>query len=175
MKYGSAVLRCCGENGKTVNNMLTIRMASLFFIVLGMSILLPVAVSVALETWGDYSRRLYITMLVSCAGLQAAECVFALQNGAGGGIGVAVFRFSQCLFFILILVLCFCWTLYAYYWFNRRRPGRKTAVLFWLGPLLEVLMILLNPFTGNIYTIGADGSYARAVCSRCSSSFPMPI
>ena len=128
---------------------------------LGICILLPLAVAAYLEPKKDFSRRVFLTMLYVCALVLAAEALQWLLAGRAGAGSVLALRLTLLFFYLLLAGLCFCWTIYSFYWFNGRRPGRKAVAGFAAGPCCAAAMLLVNLVTGSVYRVGADGQYAR--------------
>jgi signal transduction histidine kinase/ActR/RegA family two-component response regulator len=129
--------------------------------ILGLCCLLPLAAAAYLEPKKDYSRRLYICMLLACAGILVLEGLQLLFDGWAGAGKQAAFRADLLAFYVLLSCLCYCWTVYSYYWFNGHPPRGRAALGFAAGPVCEVGMLVVNLFSGSIYSVSASGSYAR--------------
>lgn len=130
--------------------------------ILGICILIPLSIAVFFESKKEYSRKIYIKMLVACAGILIIESLQWLFDGKSSGAEVYVFMSFECLFYILLCLLCRCWTLYSYYWFNGYPPSKKTEVCFSAGTAVEIFALFINIFSGSIYRIDfVSGTYSR--------------
>lgn len=128
---------------------------------LGICILLPLFIAVMFEPKRDYSRRIYIFMLIWCAGILCMEALQWMFDGKAVGIEIGIFKIVDFIFYLFLILLCSSWTLYSYYWFNGHQPSRKIRELFSIGPIIEFSMLVVNLFTGFIYTINDKGVYGR--------------
>lgn len=124
--------------------------------VLGLCVVLSLGVAAYLEPQKDYSRRTYILMLLSCAAILAAECVQALSLHSPAAMQATMF-----VFYAALAAICYLWTLYAHYWVSGRPPVRKEKLWFSAGPVIELILLIVNLFTGIFYSVSPDGVYAR--------------
>src|SRR5574344_1011672 len=128
---------------------------------LGLLILLPLAVAMFFESQKEYSRKLYIFMLLSCTGILITETLQFLLGGRSGSLLIALYSAVSFLFHASLSSICFFWALYAYYWFNGVAPSRRFVLYFAVGFALEIAMLAVNFFTGGIYAIDSAGMYVR--------------
>src|SRR5574344_400149 len=128
---------------------------------LGLLILLPLAVAMFFESQKEYSRKLYIFMLLSCTGILITETLQFLLGGRSGSLLIALYSAVYFIFYASLSSICFFWALYAYYWFNGVAPSRNVILYFAVGFALEIAMLALNLFTGGIYAIDPSGMYVR--------------
>jgi signal transduction histidine kinase/CheY-like chemotaxis protein len=124
--------------------------------ILGLCIVLFLGIAAYLEPQKDYSRRTYIQMLVSCAAILAAECVQVMPAHSPAAMKATMF-----VFYAALAAICYLWTLYAYYWVSGRQPAKNAMLLFSAGPLIELILLIVNIFTGIFYSVNPDGVYAR--------------
>ena len=127
----------------------------------GICILLVLGLAAYMEPKKDYSRRIYLFMLYSCAFVLLAECAqwyleFAAPIPAPAALYVTMF-----IFYGMLVILCWCWTRYAYYWFNGHAPAGRAAAVFAVGPACEMILLIVNFFTGIVYSVSVGGDYAR--------------
>lgn len=134
---------------------------SIIISVIGFLILLPLSITVFFEPKKNYSRNVFIAMLVSCLGILLAEIIQIPLEGQTAETTVRFYRLIYFLFYLFLGCICFCWTLYAYYWFNGNKPSGKTTTLFAAGIFVEFLLLVINTSNGFIFSITADGKYVR--------------
>jgi signal transduction histidine kinase len=130
--------------------------------VLGLCIIFALAIAAFLEPKKDYSRRVYIFMLIFCAIVLLTECFQwywdNIEQNVRGGIPMWIVMF---VFYSMLAAICYCWTIYAYYWFNGRSVSGRPAALLLTAPVCEVIALGSNFFTGSIYFVSAEGIYSR--------------
>lgn len=125
--------------------------------ILGLCVVLSLGIAAYLEPQKDYSRRTYIQMLLSCAAILAAECVQGLPTHSP-----EVMQATMFIFYAALAAICYLWTMYAYYWVSGRAPTPKVKLWFFIGPLIEFILLIANLFTGIFYSVSSDGVYARS-------------
>ncbi len=129
--------------------------------ILGLCIIFALAVAAYLEPKKDYSRRVYIFMLIFCAIVLISEgyqWYSGIEQNSHGGVPMWIAMF---VFYSMLAGICYCWTIYAYYWFNGRQVSGKSAVWLMAGPACEVIALCSNFFTGSIFYVSAGGDYSR--------------
>ncbi len=124
--------------------------------VLGICIVLSLGIAAYLEPQKDYSRRTYIQMLLTCAVILTAECFQVLPAHAP-----AVMKTTMFVFYAALSVICYLWTLYAYYGVSGHPATRRAKRWFSAAPLAELILLIVNLFTGIFYSVSPDGVYAR--------------
>lgn len=124
--------------------------------ILGLCVVLFLGIAAYLEPQKDYSRKTYIQMLVSCAAILAAECLQVMPASSQAAMQATMF-----VFYAALAAICYLWTLYAYYWVSGRPPASKAVLLFSAGPLIEIVLLIVNLFTGVFYYVSTDGVYSR--------------
>jgi signal transduction histidine kinase/ActR/RegA family two-component response regulator len=129
--------------------------------VIGICMLLPIAVVSFFEPRHEYSRFVYRIMLYLCIGILVMEGMQLTLEGQTADNLIVLYRFIYCIFYILLISLCSCWTYYTYYWFHGYPPSRKISACLISGPVLELVLLIVNCFTGSIYLINEDGKYVR--------------
>src|SRR5574344_11156 len=144
---------------------------SILIQVLGICIVLPLFIAVSFEPKRDYSRKIYVCMIISVAVILTAELLQWMYDGKATGPKIFIFKCVECVFYIFLVLLCYLWTLYSYYWFNRKAPKGKAIILFSIGPVLEVAALLINIITGFIYSVSDDGVYQRGPFFICFIGF----
>lgn len=139
--------------------------------VLGLCILLPLYIATYVGAVKDFSRRIYVVMLYSCAFVLASEAIQFILESRSSGDDVTAMKAVLYIFYVLLSLLCFCWTVYSYYWFNGRRP--EGGVLVWLaaGPVLELILLTVNIFNARIYYVDSSGVYFRGAFFGAFVSF----
>ena len=128
---------------------------------LGLLILLPLFVAILFESKKEYSRKIYLVMLLSCTGILVTEEMQILLSGRVGNFDIALYTVVYFAFYALLSIICLCWTLYAYYWFNGAAPSKKIILGFASGTVLEFLLLIGNFFTNGIFSINSLGYYVR--------------
>ena len=136
---------------------MTLTTAQLALPILGICIVLSLGIAAYLEPQKDYSRRTYIQMLFSCAVVLVAECLQVLPAASAP----AVLRTTMFVFYAALAAICYLWTLYAYYWVSGRPAEKRVVILLAAGPLIELLLLIVNLFTGVFYSVSSAGLYAR--------------
>jgi signal transduction histidine kinase len=134
-----------------------LKAAELAVPILGICIVLSLGVAAYLEPQKDYSRRTYIQMLLSCAVILIAECFQALP----AAIAPVTLKATMFIFYASLSMICYLWTLYAYYWVSGRPAKNKVKAWLTAGPLIELLLLIVNLFTGIFYSVSPAGIYSR--------------
>lgn len=129
--------------------------------VLGLCFLLPLIITVSLEPKRDFSRKIFLRMLLLCVGILVTEACSYQFEGRLQESQVFLYSISQFVFYLCLLCLCFLWTIYSYYWFNDKAPSDRACRLIAIGPCVEMAMLVVNLFIGFVYEIGPDSVYAR--------------
>jgi len=142
----------------TVSNLI---IADVVIAVLGLCVLLPLYIATYVGTARDYSRTIYIAMLHSCALVLVTEAVQFILEGNSSGNDIIAVKAVLYIFYTLLSVLCFCWTVYSYFWFSGRRPAGRVLAGLAAGPVLELIMLIINIFSGKIYYVDSEGVYFR--------------
>ena len=135
--------------------------ANLMIPFIGICILLIIFFSIISKPQQDYSRKIYTNMLLCCFGILVMEGFQEIFGKKRFVIDIFFFKFSYLIFYTLLAILCYFWTLYNYYWFNNDYSRGKVSALFAAFPVCEVVSLIVNLFTGSIYSINSVGNYAR--------------
>ncbi|MCI1721835.1 MAG: ATP-binding protein [Lachnospiraceae bacterium] len=128
---------------------------------IGICILIPLILAARLEARRNYSRKNYMGMLGLNALIVITEALQIVFGNRTSPSSVFAYRLVYVLFYICIVCLCGCWMFYAYYWLNGRPVKGNMALCLTAVPLAEVLLLLINLFTGWIYYIDDSGTYVR--------------
>jgi signal transduction histidine kinase/BarA-like signal transduction histidine kinase len=129
--------------------------------VVGICILLSLAIAAYFEPKKDFSRRIFLSMLYSCAMILLSEGIQWLLQDQPAGWKTPSLWTTMFVFYAMLSILCYYWTVYSYYWFNNNPPSGKAVVWFLTGPVLEIVALICNFFNGSIFTISAGGYYNR--------------
>ena len=128
---------------------------------IGICILIPLILAARLEARRNYSRKNYMGMLGLTMLIVITEALQIVFGNRTSPSSVFAYRLVYVLFYICIVCLCGCWMFYAYYWLNGRPVKGNMALCLTAVPLAEVLLLLINLFTGWIYYIDDSGTYVR--------------
>lgn len=130
--------------------------------IVGICIIFALMVAAYLEPKKDYSRKIFIFMLVSCTVILVMEmlqsCLPKYRAATSDNLTLWITMF---VFYAMLAILCYCWTLYSYYWFNGRTPSPKPFFWFTVAPVVEILALAINHFSGTIFYIDSNGIYER--------------
>ena len=129
--------------------------------IIGGCIIFSLLVAAYLEPKKDYSRKIYIFMLFSCAVIlinEGFQWHFGVDTGANSNLLLWITMF---VFYVMLAMICYCWTIYAYYWFNGFPPSKKANCAFLTGPVIEVAILIINFATGIVYFVDNSGNYVR--------------
>ena len=130
---------------------------------IGLCILIPLMISIAVMQGNEYSRKIYMAMLITCMGILLAESFQFFLEGQAGDVSTGTYRFVYFIFYLLIVILCFLWTVYAYYWFNGHAPPAAGG-LFRVRPGLHMISGS-SSVQDEIYFIDKAGSMREdAIC-----------
>lgn len=94
--------------------------------IVGICIIFALAVAAYVEPKKDFSRGIYITMLLFCAGILIMEgCQWVFSDWKGSGQAADSMKAVMFLFYLMLVGICYGWTIYAYYWFNGHKPSKR--------------------------------------------------
>jgi len=124
--------------------------------ILGLCVVLSLGIAAYMEPQKDYSRKTYILMLFSCAAILVTECFQALPTHSP-----AVTQATMFVFYTALAAICYLWISYAYYWVCGLPPVKRVKRWFAAGPVIELILLIVNLFTGIFYSVSPDGVYAR--------------
>lgn len=136
---------------------------NLFIPIIGIIIIIPLLISSLLVSIKNFSRKIYLLMISCDAIILLSEfCSTLVETTKERNVHNNLVSL-QLVFYLFLALLCFCWTIYSFYWFFRKAPGRKLQ--FWLcsGFIIQIVWLIINLFTQDIYYFDQSNIYHRGI------------